>query len=321
MEFNFDGVFTDNRNRDIQNIKLDLIDRNELNDFPIVDVPQLAEELKNHGLLHNIVVYRNDDGRYTLISGERRTEAARLAGWDDITSKIIPKPATKEDERALIIKANIETREITPEKRIELINELSGIYDTKKKAKDPEVKGVRKREFIADNTKMSTSSIARLERINKNLIPELLEEYNKEAITTEFATTIVQNLNQTEQKHLFNEYIETEEDLKSILNEAIAAKKASTINKNKKTKKDVIKNKEARAELAEKSEVLIAIDDLNRQAKRVVEDILPIVLSTKEPLPIDVEKLEMILEFTKNTNKEVEKAKKPKLSGRKQTVK
>ena len=56
-------------------------------DFDAHELSQLAESIKEHGLLQPIVV-RRVEGRYQLISGERRLRAATKAGWAEVPAQI-----------------------------------------------------------------------------------------------------------------------------------------------------------------------------------------------------------------------------------------
>ena len=49
-------------------------------DFKDDELKELAESLKNNGLVHPPAVRKNSAGKYELISGERRLRAALLAG-------------------------------------------------------------------------------------------------------------------------------------------------------------------------------------------------------------------------------------------------
>src|ERR1700682_2941963 len=52
-----------------------------------IDVDELAESLRAHGLLQPIVVRRRGAG-YELIAGHRRYEAARRLGWSEIAAVV-----------------------------------------------------------------------------------------------------------------------------------------------------------------------------------------------------------------------------------------
>ncbi len=56
-------------------------------DFSDVEIASLAESLKEHDMLQPVLV-RRVNGRYQLISGERRLRAARHAGWTTIPARV-----------------------------------------------------------------------------------------------------------------------------------------------------------------------------------------------------------------------------------------
>ena len=58
-------------------------------DFGEEELKELAESLKNTGLVQPPTVRRNAAGRYELISGERRLRAAALAGWKKIRVNLV----------------------------------------------------------------------------------------------------------------------------------------------------------------------------------------------------------------------------------------
>ena len=63
---------------------------------------ELSESIKNHGLLQPVAVMLNDDDTYTLIAGERRLRATKLAGFDKIKAVIVNVDENKLRELALI---------------------------------------------------------------------------------------------------------------------------------------------------------------------------------------------------------------------------
>ena len=72
-------------------IQLDLIDPNPFQPRKVFNEDELAElanTIKTHGLLQPISV-RSVNGRYQIISGERRTRASRLAGLKTIKAQIL----------------------------------------------------------------------------------------------------------------------------------------------------------------------------------------------------------------------------------------
>ena len=58
-------------------------------DFREEELRELAESLKNNGLVQPPTVRKNAKGRYELIAGERRLRAAQLAGWSKIRVTLV----------------------------------------------------------------------------------------------------------------------------------------------------------------------------------------------------------------------------------------
>lgn len=58
-------------------------------DFKEEELHELAESLKNNGLVQPPTVRKNSKGKYELIAGERRLRAALLAGWKKIRVTLI----------------------------------------------------------------------------------------------------------------------------------------------------------------------------------------------------------------------------------------
>ncbi|MEZ0348233.1 MAG: ParB/RepB/Spo0J family partition protein [Thermus sp.] len=52
-------------------------------------VADLARSMKEHGLLHPIVVRPLEDGRYEIVAGERRYRAALALGWETIPATVV----------------------------------------------------------------------------------------------------------------------------------------------------------------------------------------------------------------------------------------
>lgn len=58
-------------------------------DFKEEELRELAESLKNNGLVSPPTVRKNSAGKYELIAGERRLRAALLAGWKKIRVTVV----------------------------------------------------------------------------------------------------------------------------------------------------------------------------------------------------------------------------------------
>lgn len=164
-------------NFNVQYIDIKDIERNKKNFYEIVNVDELAEDIKMNGLNHNLVVRKLDNGKYELISGERRyTALTQLVEQGNEIFALVPCKvieANDIDSEIILIQANAQTRELTEIEKLEQVKRLTELYRTKKKNGE-KVPG-KIREIIANDLKLSSTQVGRYERINKNLIPELKE--------------------------------------------------------------------------------------------------------------------------------------------------
>ena len=96
---------TSGTNQGIRKIDVSLIKPNPNQPRKIFDeekLHELSESIKEHGLLQPIVVIENTDGTFTLIAGERRLRAHKLANLEQIKAIIVDEDELKLRELALI---------------------------------------------------------------------------------------------------------------------------------------------------------------------------------------------------------------------------
>ncbi|ELC8392173.1 plasmid partitioning protein ParB [Clostridium perfringens] len=181
---------------DIENIK-----RNEKNFYDIVDVEELAEDIKLNGLNHNLVVRKLDNGQFELISGERRyTALSKLVKEGNKTFALVPCKvieANDIDAEIILIQANAQTRELSEVEKLKQVQRLKELYKDKK-AKGEKVPG-KIREIIANDLKLSPTQVGRYEKINSSLIPELKNVLEKGNLTIANASEFA-NLSEDNQK-------------------------------------------------------------------------------------------------------------------------
>ena len=99
------GKSSGNLNSVVNKIEVSLIKPNPNQPRKIFDEEKLQElsaSIKEHGLLQPIVVVEDEDGTYTLIAGERRLRAHKLANIEEIKAIIVDKDEFKLRELALI---------------------------------------------------------------------------------------------------------------------------------------------------------------------------------------------------------------------------
>ncbi|QOG11767.1 ParB/RepB/Spo0J family partition protein [Arcobacter sp. FWKO B] len=93
------------RKDNVLELDIDLIKANPNQPRKIFDeekLSELSESIKTHGILQPVVVMQNDEDSYTLIAGERRLRASKLAGFDKIKAIIVNIDENKLRELALI---------------------------------------------------------------------------------------------------------------------------------------------------------------------------------------------------------------------------
>ena len=81
-------------------------------DFKETELMELADSLKNNGLVQPPTVRKNAAGRYELIAGERRLRAAQLAGWTKIRVTLID----ADDQTAAVMTTteNLQREDLNP---------------------------------------------------------------------------------------------------------------------------------------------------------------------------------------------------------------
>ena len=80
--------------------------------FKREELQELAESIKKEGLLQPIVVRPVDDNEYQIIAGERRWQACRLLGLENVPVRIINADDNKAIELALV--ENIQRSDLNP---------------------------------------------------------------------------------------------------------------------------------------------------------------------------------------------------------------
>ncbi len=73
---------------------------------------ELADSIREHGIIQPLVVSREDGGAYRLIAGERRLQAARLAGLD--TVPVVVREAADDELLELALIENIQRADLNP---------------------------------------------------------------------------------------------------------------------------------------------------------------------------------------------------------------
>jgi len=124
------GTMTTSADR-IQNIDLDEISPNPYQPrkhFEQEALEELAESIKDHGLLQPIVVIERDDG-YLLVAGERRLRAHKLAGLETIKAVIADVDIDEAKLRELALIENIQRENLNAMELAHSYDELLKVYN------------------------------------------------------------------------------------------------------------------------------------------------------------------------------------------------
>lgn len=170
------------------------------NFYGIREIEELAESIKESGLMHNLVTRKKDDGTYEIISGERRFHAAKSLGYKTLPCQV--KEISDLDAEIMLIQANEAQRELTPSEKMEGIKRLEAIYK-QKRGNGEKLQG-KTRDLIGKDLGLSGVQVGRYKKIDKDLIPDLKEKLDKEEITLTQAHTL-SSLNKDEQKIINDE--------------------------------------------------------------------------------------------------------------------
>jgi len=157
------------------------------NFYGIREIEELAESIKENGLIHNLVARKKDNGTYEIISGERRFHAAKSLGYKTLPCQV--KEISDLDAEIMLIQANVEQRELLPSEKMEGIKRLKDIYEQKKTNGDQLPKG-KIRDLIGQDMKLSGVQVGRYQKVDKDLIEPLKEKLDKEEITLTQAHTL-----------------------------------------------------------------------------------------------------------------------------------
>jgi ParB family chromosome partitioning protein len=105
---------TANNSEELKEVEIDLIEPNNLQPrtkFPEQQLEELAQSIKENGIVQPILIRRINGSRYQIVAGERRWRAAQRAGLQRIPAVIRDVADDKMLELALI--ENIQRQELT----------------------------------------------------------------------------------------------------------------------------------------------------------------------------------------------------------------
>jgi len=186
----------------------DLIPSNS-NFYSMDDIEELKLSIEMYGVLQNLTVKPLDDGKYEIIAGHRRHKAcAELFAEGKTEFEYLPCGIQSErdeiKERILLIITNSTTRELSDYEKMKQAEELQKYFEILKKRDN--LPG-RVRDLVAEALNTSSTQIARMNAITKNLIPELTDEFKNGGFGLSAAYEL-SGLPEEKQKEALTEYEE-----------------------------------------------------------------------------------------------------------------
>lgn len=183
-----DDYFTTQEERD--NAKLEKIiniNITDIDDFPehpfkvIVndELKDMAESIKEKGVLSPALVRQKDDGRYEMISGHRRKKASELANKDTIPC--IVRDLTDDEATIIMVDSNMQREKVLPSERafaykmkLEALNHQGKRNDLTSVEIAQKFQSKTSRQIVAEQVGESEDKVRRYIRLTY-LIPELLD--------------------------------------------------------------------------------------------------------------------------------------------------
>ena len=92
-------------------------------------IHELAESIKKRGIIQPLVVQKGEKGLYTIIAGERRWRAAKIAGLKDIP--VVVKNYSNQEIMEIALIENIQREDLNPIEEAEAYEQLIKEYNLK----------------------------------------------------------------------------------------------------------------------------------------------------------------------------------------------
>ena len=195
-----DEYFTTQEQRDdaklkkIHEIPLEEIDEFPDHPFKVLDdedMMNLAESVREQGIITPATLRKKEDGRYEILSGHRRKRACELAGLDTLRSEVVE--MDRDAAVIFMVDSNLQRTMILPsEKAFSYKMRLEAMKRQGKRTdltSDPLGPKLRTNVQLANEVSESATQIKRYIRLTE-LIPELLEKVDKGEIALRPAVDI-----------------------------------------------------------------------------------------------------------------------------------
>ncbi len=198
-----DEYFTTQEQRDDAKLKkINEIPLEEIDEFPDhpfkvlddEDMMNLAESVREQGIITPATLRKKNDGRYEILSGHRRKRACELAGLETLRSEVVE--MDRDAAVIFMVDSNLQRTTILPSEkafsykmRLEAMKRQGKRTDLTCAPLAHKLKGQKSRDVLAEEIGESKDQIRRYIRLTE-LIPELLEKVDKGEIALRPAVDI-----------------------------------------------------------------------------------------------------------------------------------
>lgn len=198
-----DEYFTTQEQRDdaklkkIHEIPLEEIDEFPDHPFKVLDdedMMNLAESIREQGIITPATLRKKEDGRYEILSGHRRKRACELAGLETLRSEVVQ--MDRDAAVIFMVDSNLQRTTILPSEkafsykmRLEAMKRQGRRTDLTSTPVVQKLKGRYSVELLGEDIGESREQVRRYIRLTE-LIPELLEKVDKGEIALRPAVDI-----------------------------------------------------------------------------------------------------------------------------------
>ena len=120
----YDELFANDEERRVNKLpRIFDIPISEIDDFPDhpfkvkidEDMDQLVQSIKEHGIITPVTLRPKEDGRYEIVSGQRRKKACELAGLNTVKAEV--REMSRDEAIILMVESNLQRSTILPSEK------------------------------------------------------------------------------------------------------------------------------------------------------------------------------------------------------------
>lgn len=155
----------------VSNVKISLVEPNKnqpRKNFDLDKLEALAQSLKENGMIQPIIVTKIKDGRFSIVAGERRWRAAKLAGFSEVP--VIVKEYSDQTITEVALVENLQREDLNPIEEALGYKSLNDLYGLTQEEISQKVG--KSRSAVANSMRL----LALDKEIQKHLIDGLISE-------------------------------------------------------------------------------------------------------------------------------------------------